>query len=68
MILLERRLDNIVYRSDFANTRAGARQLVAHGHMTVNGRKSIFHPILVSVGEVIGCVSEAAMARHQRTL
>lgn len=37
--LLETRVDNIVYRMGFARTRAGARQLVAHGHVCVNGRK-----------------------------
>jgi small subunit ribosomal protein S4 len=36
---LEKRLDNVVYRLGFANTRAGARQLVAHGFFSVNGRK-----------------------------
>lgn len=41
MFLLECRLDNLVYRLGFANSRAGARQLVAHGHVTVNGKKSI---------------------------
>ena len=37
--LLELRLDNVVYRLGFSNTRAGARQLVSHGHITVNGKK-----------------------------
>ena len=37
--LLESRLDNIVYRAGFANTRRGARQLVNHAHVTVNGKK-----------------------------
>jgi small subunit ribosomal protein S4 len=37
--LLETRLDNVVYRMGFANTRDGARQMVSHGHVTVNGRK-----------------------------
>ncbi len=37
--LLEKRLDNVVYRLGFAPTRAAARQLVCHGHMSVNGRK-----------------------------
>ena len=37
--LLESRLDNLVYRTGFASTRRGARQLVNHGHVTVNGRK-----------------------------
>lgn len=37
--LLERRLDNVVYRSGFSPSRAGARQLVSHGHITVNGTR-----------------------------
>lgn len=37
--ILETRLDNVVYHLGFANTRAAARQMVAHGHVTVNGRK-----------------------------
>ena len=37
--LLESRLDNVVYRIGFSNTRRGARQLVNHGHVTVNGKK-----------------------------
>ena len=37
--LLESRLDNLVYRLGFSNTRRGARQLVNHGHVTVNGKK-----------------------------
>ncbi len=37
--LLESRLDNLVYRAGFATTRRGARQLVNHGHVTVNGKK-----------------------------
>ncbi len=37
--LLERRLDNVIYRLNFAPSRAAARQLIAHGHITVNGRK-----------------------------
>ena len=39
LILLERRLDNVVYRMGFADSRAQARQLVAHGHFSVNGRR-----------------------------
>src|ERR1041384_3078050 len=40
LINLERRLDNTVYRAGFAKPRAQARQLVAHGHITINGRKT----------------------------
>lgn len=54
MILLESRLDNLVYRLGFSNTRAGARQLVSHGHITVNGKKVDIASYLVSIGDVIG--------------
>src|SRR5947207_209669 len=40
LTLMERRLDNVVYRLGFAPNRASARQLVAHGHILVNGRKA----------------------------
>lgn len=54
MILLESRLDNLVYRLGFANSRAGARQLVSHGHITVNGKKVDIASYAVKVGDVIG--------------
>lgn len=54
MILLESRLDNLVYRLGFANTRAGARQLVSHGHVTVNGKKVDIASYLVQPGDVVG--------------
>ena len=53
LILLERRLDNMVYRLGFANSRAEARQLVRHGHIMVNDRKVDIPSALVSVGNVI---------------
>ena len=51
--LLERRLDNVVYRLGFASSRAMARQLVAHGHFLVNGRKVDVASSLVGAGNVI---------------
>ena len=53
LIMLERRLDNMVYRLGFANSRAEARQLVRHGHFLVNGRKVDVPSALVDVGNVI---------------
>jgi small subunit ribosomal protein S4 len=73
MFLLESRLDNLVFRLGFANTRAGARQLVSHGHVTVNGKKVDIASYLVSVGDVISLrersrnlssVKEALANRH----
>ena len=51
--LLERRLDNVVYRLGFAMTRREARQLVSHAHFTVNGVKVDIPSYLVKVGDVI---------------
>jgi small subunit ribosomal protein S4 len=53
LILVERRLDNVVYRLGFAMTRREARQLVNHGHFTVNGRKVNIPSFLVKAGDVI---------------
>jgi small subunit ribosomal protein S4 len=53
LILLERRLDNLVYRLGFASSRIEARQLVKHGHFTLNGRKVNIPSILVKTGDVI---------------
>ncbi|MBR1717730.1 MAG: 30S ribosomal protein S4 [Bacilli bacterium] len=52
--LLESRLDNLVYRMGFASTRRAARQLVNHGHITVNGSKVNIPSYRVKVGDVIG--------------
>jgi small subunit ribosomal protein S4 len=51
---LERRLDNVVYRLGFAASRAQARQVVAHGHVTVDGRKVDIPSYEVKAGQVIG--------------
>ncbi len=54
MSILERRLDNVVYRLGFAASRRQARQLIRHGHITVNGRKVDIPSYLTSVGDRIG--------------
>lgn len=51
--LLESRLDNVIYRLGLASSRAEARQLVLHGHYTVNGRKVNIPSFLTKVGQVI---------------
>ncbi len=53
LILLERRLDNVVYRLGFADSRAQARQIVQHGHIMVNGRKTDIPSFLVKSGDVM---------------
>jgi small subunit ribosomal protein S4 len=51
--MLETRLDNVVYRLGFANSRGSARQLVAHGHVTVNNRKVNVASYTLKAGDVI---------------
>lgn len=53
LCLLERRLDNVVFRLGFAESRDEARQLVRHGHFTVNGKKVDIPSFLVSPGDLI---------------
>ncbi|EHL07865.1 ribosomal protein S4 [Desulfitobacterium hafniense DP7] len=57
--LLERRLDNVVFQLGFATSRPEARQLVRHGHFTINGRRVDIPSFLVRVGDVVG-VKEAS--------
>ncbi len=75
MILLEQRLDNLVYRLGFASTRRQARQLVNHGHILVDGNRVNIPSYSVSVGQVISVrekskdvqvIKEAAAALHSR--
>ena len=54
LLLLERRLDNMVFRMGFASSRTEARQLVRHNHFLVNGKKVNIPSYLVKVGDVIG--------------
>jgi small subunit ribosomal protein S4 len=51
--LLERRLDNVVYRLGFGSSRPEARKLVKHNHFTINGHKANIPSMLVSIGDVI---------------
>ena len=53
LVLLERRLDNVVYRMGMAECRRDARQLVLHGHFTVNGKKVNVPSMIVKPGDVI---------------
>jgi small subunit ribosomal protein S4 len=64
--LLECRLDNVVYRLGFANTRRAARQMVGHGHVQVNGRKVDISSYQVKPGEVVA-VRERAKSKQLGT-
>ena len=74
MSLLERRLDNVVHRLGFGQSRAQARQLVCHGHITVNGRRVDIPSYLVKPGDVIRVKNrtkslqavQANLAEHRR--
>jgi small subunit ribosomal protein S4 len=54
LALLERRLDSVVYRLGFTTSRAEGRQLIRHGHFTVNGRKVTIPSMAVKQGDVVG--------------
>lgn len=58
--ILERRLDNVVFRMGLAESRNEARQLVRHGHFTLNGKKVNIPSIIVRVGDVIALKSSSA--------
>ena len=64
--LLERRLDNVVYRLGFAGTRAQARQFVNHGHVHVDGKKVDIASYLVTPGEKHRDQGQGARGRVRR--
>ena len=57
--ILESRLDNVVYRLGFANSRKEARQLVTHNHFTVNGKKVNIPSYLLKAGDVVAVKSKS---------
>jgi small subunit ribosomal protein S4 len=61
LVLLESRLDNVLYRSGFAKSRAQARQLVSHGHVAVNGRDSRTPSRTIAAGDTV-TIREASRA------
>ena len=60
LVMIERRLDNVVYRLGFASTRREARQLVNHGHFTVNGKRVNIPSYLIKTGDVIAVCEKSA--------
>jgi len=67
IVLLERRLANIVYRLGFADSRPQARQLVQHGHFLVNGRRTDVPSFLIKEGDVIGWTEAARKGEYFKT-
>ena len=68
LILLERRLDNVVYRMGFGDSRAQARQIVRHGHILVNGKKVNIPSYLVEANDVITVREKSAEQTHFKAL
>lgn len=64
LTVLESRFDNVVYRLGLADSRAQARQLVAHGHFTLNGRKTDIPSVLLRPNDVIGVRPESRSATY----
>ena len=67
-VLLERRLDNVVYRLGFADSRAQARQLVQHGHIMLNGRKTDIPSCLVKEGDTISWKEGSTKTEYHKQL
>lgn len=68
LILLERRLDNVVYRLGFADSHAQARQVVGHGHITVNGRRAGIPSFLVKSGDTIAWCEPSKKTEYYKRL
>jgi small subunit ribosomal protein S4 len=68
LVILESRLDNVVYRLGFAESRPQARQLVSHGHFYLNGRKTDVPSAIVKSGDVISVRPESRRRTFFKTL
>jgi len=68
LVLLERRLDNVVYRLGFADSRSQARQLVQHGHIMLNGRKTDIPSCLVKEGDTISWKQNSTKTEYYKQL
>ena len=68
LCLLERRFDNIVYRMGLAESRKEARQLVTHGHFTINGKKANIPSIIIKQGDVIALASSSRDSEKFKSL
>jgi small subunit ribosomal protein S4 len=66
--MLEMRLDNTVYRASFADSRSKARQMVSHGHITVNGKKVNIASYGVKVGDKIGFFDKFKKSKDYKTI
>jgi small subunit ribosomal protein S4 len=68
LVILETRLDNVIYRLGWADSRAQARQLVQHGHISLNGRKTNVPSALVSAGDTISVRTQSMRNSYFKVL
>jgi small subunit ribosomal protein S4 len=68
LVILESRLDNVVYRLGLADSRAQARQIVSHGHITLNGRKTNIPSALVKPGDAVSIRPESLRRTYFKDL
>ena len=68
LVLLERRLDNVVYRLGFADSRSQARQLVGHGHIMLNGRRTNIPSSIVKEGDTISWKETSTKSEYYKQL
>jgi small subunit ribosomal protein S4 len=68
LVMLERRFDNVIYRLGFADSRAQARQLVQHGHFTVNGKKTNIPSYQIKEGDTIGWKASSTKTEYYKQL
>lgn len=68
LVLLERRLDNVVYRLGFADSRSQARQLVRHGHIMLNGRKTNIPSCLIKESDTISWREKSAKTEYYKQI
>lgn len=68
LVLLERRLDNVVFRLGFADSRSQARQIVRHGHIKLNGRRTNVPSCLVKAGDLIEWRKESSKHEYYKVL
>ena len=66
LTLLERRLDNVVYRLGWASSRPEARQFVTHGHISVNGKRVDIPSYLTSAGEVVSIMEKSRKSEKMK--
>ncbi len=68
VVLLERRFDNVAFRLGFGDSRAQSRQIISHGHLTVNGRRVSIPSYVIKANDMIGWREESKKSEYFKTL